>query len=413
MTFYAHSINELLARRVPGYSLEQEFYTSQSILDIDLENIFYKQWLFAIPACEISKAGDYVLHQVGAYSIILVRGDDQEIRAFHNTCRHRGSVMCTERKGRNPKLVCPYHQWTYNLDGELAWARDMGPDFDATQYGLKRVHCRNIFGLVYICLADVAPDIEAFAATASRYLAPHDLEDSKVAYESTIIENGNWKLVWENNRECYHCSGNHPALCRTFPEDARLIGNIGDGGMAPLLEEHVKKCELAGAPSALVTSEKENWRFVRAPLLGSGESYTLDTKAAVQLPNSSIPFKNAGSLLYFNLPTTWNHFLADHSLVFRVTPISPTQTEVCTKWLVHKDAEEGRDYDLKRLTEVWLATNAEDREVVENNQKGILSPAYEIGPYSKIQEGGVIQFTNWYINSLKEELMDPSIVAAE
>ena len=262
------------------------------------------------------------------------------------------------------------------------------------------MHCRNVSGMVYICLADEAPEIEEFAAQAARYLAPHDLENSKIAYESTIVENGNWKLVWENNRECYHCSGNHPSLCRTFPDDPRAIGNDDTGEMNGLQQQHSAKCEAAGAPSAHLESPRGDWRFVRTPLLGGGESYTMDGKVAVTKPNSSIPFKDAGSLLKYKYPGTWNHFLSDHIIVFRVTPISPTETEVCTKWLVHKDAVEGQDFDIKRLTEVWIATNDEDREVVENNQRGIQSPAYIPGPYSPTHEGGNIQFTNWYADTM-------------
>jgi Rieske 2Fe-2S family protein len=126
----------------------------------------------------------------------------------------------------------------------------------------------------------------------------------------------------------------------------------------------------------------------------------MDGKVAVTRPNSSIPFRDAGSLLKFSYPGCWSHFLSDHAIVFRVTPIGPMETEVSTKWLVHKDAVEGVDYDLKRLTEVWLATNDEDREVVENNQRGILSPAYEPGPYSPTHEGGNIQFVDWYSTTL-------------
>ena len=139
----------------------------------------------------------------------------------------------------------------------------------------------------------------------------------------------------------------------------------------------------------------------------------MDGKAAVAKPNSTLPFKDAGALLKFNYPSTWNHFLADHAILFRVTPISATETEVCTKWLVHKDAQEGRDYDLTRLTEVWLATNDEDRVVVENNQQGILSPGYEPGPYSAVQEGGVIQFIDWYAETLARSITGHQLVAAE
>jgi stachydrine N-demethylase len=389
-----------LMRRKPSYSLAQDLYCDPGVFEADMNRIWYKDWIFAIASCEIPKAGSYVVHDIGAYSVVIVRGNDNEIRAFHNSCRHRGSVLCKTKKGTGPKLVCPYHQWTYELDGRLLWAREMGPEFDPSKHGLKQVHCRNLSGMVYICLADDAPEIEEFAAQTARYLAPHDLENSKVAYESTIVENGNWKLVWENNRECYHCSGNHPSLCRTFPDDPRAIGSGENSELNDLQRQHSERCNAAGAPSGYLESALGDWRFVRTPLLGGGESYTMDGKVAVSRPNSSFPFKDAGSLLKYKYPGTWNHFLSDHILLFRVTPISPMLTEVCTKWLVHKDAVEGQDYDIKRLTQVWLETNDEDREVIENNQRGIRSPAYEPGPYSTTHEGGNIQFTDWYADAM-------------
>ncbi len=403
--------SELLARRAKGYSLEQAFYTSPEVYQTDLETIFYRDWLFAIPACELEKAGSYVTQKVGAFDVIIVRGADNEIRAFHNSCRHRGSAICTAKKGNSPKLVCPYHQWTYELDGSLLWARDMGADFDASQHGLKTVHCRELAGLVYICLADEAPDFDTYADLVRPYLAPHDMNNAKIAYESTIVENGNWKLVWENNRECYHCGGNHPSLCRTFPDDPSITGI--EGGETPeAMQAHFDRCEAAGMPSQFHLSDDGQYRVARMPLKEGAESYTLDGKSAVRRFLGHAPFADAGTLLKFHYPTTWNHFLADHSIVFRVTPISPTETEVTTKWLVNKDAVEGVDYDVKRLTEVWEATNDEDRRVVEDNQQGINSPAYAPGPYSPVQETGVIQFSEWYCATLAARLA-PAAVAAE
>lgn len=183
-------ISEMLARRKLGYALEQAFYTSSNVFQQDLETIFYRDWLFVAPTCELPKPGSYITHQVGSYGVIIVRGQDGVIRAFHNACRHRGSVLCKASRGTNPKIVCPYHQWTYELDGRLLWARDMGPDFDANQHGLKPVHCRELQGLIYICLAHDAPDFEDFAAVASPYLAVHDLSDAKFAHETTIVEKG-------------------------------------------------------------------------------------------------------------------------------------------------------------------------------------------------------------------------------
>ncbi|WP_192870593.1 aromatic ring-hydroxylating oxygenase subunit alpha [Phaeobacter piscinae] len=405
-----NNIQSLLMRRNPGYALEQAFYSDPAVFQADLEVIHYQDWLFAIPACELVKSGDYVTYKVGAYRLIIVRGADNHIRAFHNTCRHRGSIICKAAKGNAPKLVCPYHQWTYELDGSLLWARDMGPDFDPKQHGLKAVHCRELAGLVYICLAHTAPDFDMFADIARPYLEPHDLGNAKVAFESTIIENGNWKLVWENNRECYHCAGNHPALCRTFPDDPAVTG-IEDGRVPPHIQAHFDRCEGAGMPSQFYLHDGGQYRLARMPLKAAAESYTLDGKSAVRRRLGQLPFVDAGALLKFHYPTTWNHFLADHAVVFRVTPISATETEVTTKWLVHKDALEGVDYDLNRLTEVWMATNSEDRQVVEDNQQGIDSPAYAPGPYSPSQETGVLQFVEWYCNRLSARLPQNSVAA--
>jgi len=404
-------ISDMLARRKPGYALEQAFYADPDVFQLDLENIFYRDWLFVAPVCELPKPGNYVTYQVGAYGVILVRGQDGVIRAFHNSCRHRGSVLCKAAKGTNPKIVCPYHQWTYELDGRLLWAREMGEHFDPTEHGLKPVQCRELSGLLYICLAQDAPDFDTFAAVADPYLAVHNLSDAKVAHETTIIENGNWKLVWENNRECYHCGANHPGLCRSFTDDPTVTG-IKEGVSPQHLQAHFDKMEAQGYPSEFHVSDDLQYRLARMPLLPGAKSFTMDLKPAVAKILGRVQDDTAGTLLKYHYPSTWNHFLPDHSIVFRVTPLTPTTTEVTTKWLVHNDAVEGVDYDLKRLTEVWIATNDEDRQVVEDNQKGINSPAYEPGPYSPIHETGVMGFVDWYCTTMTRQL-DPVAVAAE
>ena len=410
----SHSLPDLLARRTPGYSLERPFYTDPEIYAADLEHIFYREWLYAIPACQLTKTGAYARVKIGAYNVILVRGADGEIRAFHNSCRHRGSVICQHAQGTVAKLTCPYHQWTYELDGRLIWARDMGADFDPAKFSLKPVHMRELCGLIYICLAEEAPDFDAFAEMARPYLAVHDLSRAKVAYSSSIVEKGNWKLVWENNRECYHCGGTHPALSRSFPLDPAVAGVSADGAAPPQLQAHFDKCEAAGAPSRFrMGGFAGQYRLARMPLLEKALSYTMDLQPASRRPLGRVTLPDAGTLLKFHYPSTWNHFLPDISLTFRVTPIGPQETEVTTCWLVDRDAVEGVDYDLKRLTEVWVATNDEDREIVEGNQQGINSPAYEPGPYSPIMEDGVEQFVDWYVQTMQSRLAPRAAVAAE
>jgi glycine betaine catabolism A len=147
-------------------------------------------------------------------------------------------------------------------------------------------------------------------------------------------------------------------------------------------------------------------RTARMPLLEPAESYTLTGEPAVRRRLSdSIPADlNVGALLLFNYPTTWNHFLGDHAISFRVLPLGPSRTELTTKWLVHRDAVEGVDYDLEDLTRVWLATNEQDQRIVRENQIGMNCPTYEPGPLSNVTEGGVGQFIDWYCGRLEQRL---------
>lgn len=412
MLSQADVFSRLTARRT-NYSLERDLYCDEGVFASDLEQIFYKEWLFAAPSAAVPKPGSNMTLQIGAYPVVVVRGNDGMVRAFHNVCRHRGQRLCSKDVGASPKLVCPYHQWTYDLDGKLLYARDMQEGFDPAAHSLKKVHCVDLGGMIFLCLAQIPPPIADLAKNLMSYLAPSGLKEAKVAHTSTIIENGNWKLVLENNRECYHCGGAHPSLCRTYSDNPRMTAMEGPDSASAEIMAHWARCEAAGLPSRFVNHPKMQWRLARIPLLNNAESYTMDTKAAVAKKMGNMPFNDAGSLLFFHYPNTWNHFLGDHAITFRVLPISATETQVTTTWLVHKDAVEGVDYDLKNLTDVWMATNDEDRIVVEENQKGILSPAYEPGPYSTLQEEGVIQFVDWYAGVMTERLPPRPAMAAE
>jgi len=403
MTAHNDMLRRLEGRRA-GYTLDRAFYTDPAFHELDLQAIHYRDWLFIGHDCEVPKAGDYLTAQIGAYPVVVVRDGDGAIRAFHNTCRHRGSRLCSASHGSAAKLVCPYHQWTYDLDGRLLFARDMGAGFEAARFGLKPVHCESVAGYIFICVARTAPDFAPTRAHIEPYLAPHRLSEAKVAFESSIVERGNWKLVWENNRECYHCAGSHPELCRTYPEAPSVTGVAG-AAADPLIAAHAERCEAAGLPSRFRIAETGQVRTARMPLLRNAVSYTMSGRPAVSRPLSdSVREPNIGALLLFHYPTTWNHVLGDHALSFRVLPLGPMETQVTTKWLVHKDAVEGVDYDLKTLTEVWQATNDQDRRIVEENQIGILSPAYEPGPYAPEHEGGVEQFVDWYSRHLRAHL---------
>jgi Rieske 2Fe-2S family protein len=394
----------LLEGRRQGFTLPRPFYIDPDFFRTDLETIWYKDWLFVGHDCELDKPGAFFTVQVGEYAVVLVRDLKGTIRAFHNTCRHRGSRVCTTERGSAVRLVCPYHQWSYDLDGRLLFARQVAEGFDKSAYGLKPVACESVAGYLFICLADSAPDFAPFRRMMEPYFAPHKLTEAKLAYQSTIIEQGNWKLVWENNRECYHCSANHPELCKTFPEAPTATG-IQSADTDPDMLELWTRCEGAGLPARFRIDPSGQFRTTRTPLLRDAVSYTLSGMPAVgRNLSDAVSTERIGSLMLYHYPTTWNHVLIDHATTFRVLPISANETAVTTKWLVHKDAVEGVDYDLKELIHVWTETNTQDRRIIEENARGIHSPAYEPGPYSTVHEGGVIQFVDWYARTIEPRL---------
>jgi stachydrine N-demethylase len=180
MTDHANLLS-LLQAQTSGFALARPFYTDAALYEADLSHIWYQDWIFAASAAELPKPGAYVTLQLGAYPVVVVRGNDGIIRAFHNVCRHRGQRICSKPAGQTAKLVCPYHQWTYETDGRLLWARDMGADFQPDKHGLKALHCAEAAGMVFVCAATVAPDFSAMKAAADRYAARHRLDEMKVA----------------------------------------------------------------------------------------------------------------------------------------------------------------------------------------------------------------------------------------
>lgn len=399
-------IRSLLAERREGFSLPQGFYIDPAMHEADLAAVFGTEWLFVCNSCEIPKPGDFLTLEVGVNPIVIVRDRDGQVRAFHNSCRHRGSRICGKEKGRANRLVCPYHQWVYELDGSLINARQMPADFDRSAYGLNPVHAEVICGMVYICLAETPPDLSRFRAGVTPYIAPHQPDRTKVAFEMTLIEDANWKLVIENNRECYHCAGNHPELLVTLVEFALPDDPRGPAEFKGLMERKTAKWDALGLPHAPADGGEE-FRCIRLPFHEGAVSFTMDGGPACRKLLADFTEPDLGSVRMFRAPNNWNHFLSDHIIHFRVLPLGPDKTAVKTTWLVHEDAVEGIDYDIERLTEVWIATNAQDAELAAVNHVGIRSMAYRPGPYAP-SEFMLTHFTNWYAGKMEAFVGAPS-----
>jgi len=385
----------LLDQYKSGWSLEQAFYTDPQIFDLEWEHIWKKFWLFAGTTAEIPKPGDYFIYTAQKDSLIIIRGNKGEVYAHHNTCRHRGSLICLEERGHSPKLVCPYHQWVYDKDGSLLKARLMPDDFDVSSYGLHPVQVQVANGLIFISLANDPPDFTKVLRDYAPFLIPYKIDHAKLAYRKSYEVRTNWKLVAENFRECYHCGPAHPEYCNAVI-GANLRESVDD-----VLAERQPEWQKKGLAINNIDFENDSFHFaVRYPLRPGVLSYSLDGKE-VAIPMGDHKSFDAGVLGLVVYPNFWMDAVSDYMWTMRLTAVSPSCTILDLSWLVDGAAKEGVDYNLERLTEFWKITGEQDWRLCENNFRGIESSHYQPGPYAPV-ELDVSKFVDWYIERLRE-----------
>ena len=377
--------------RRAGHSLPQALYNDPQVFDFDMDAIYATSWLMAGFECELPKSGSYVAMMIGKWPVIISRDRNGDIRAFHNSCRHRGSMLCPPGSGTAPKLVCPYHRWTYDLDGSLFAAGRMPDDFDKSLHGLKPIAFENVAGALFICLSDNPPAFDDFRDRLTTYAEPHHFRDAKVAFQSTLVEHANWKLVMENARECYHCGTGHPELARTFPVGMSKHFDAGEDAIASQFARTMAEHALS-----VDAIEGDWWQTARFALNKDCVSISMDGKHIVKKLMCDINGGDVGSMRWAVDPHCFAHATGDHVFMFSAMPVGPNETHVVGKWLVHKDAVEGVDYDVDKLTELWTRTNLQDKELAENNQQGINSLGYTPGPYSQEAEMLAQRFVDWY-----------------
>ena len=394
---------DLLTSREPGKTLPRDFYLDGGLFEEELSRVFHANWLFAGHTCEIPESGDYFLLPVGGEELIVLRDKERNVRAHFNVCRHRGSRIATEPRGRSRSLVCPYHQWAYKLDGCLANARLMGEGFDPDEHRLRQAAVRELAGLIFVCLAPEPPDFDAFFEDVEPQLRPHGLEGAKVAVRHGYEVGANWKTLVENNRECYHCRVSHPEFCMSnydlgLPGDTRS----DDGFDATLRREYDRWRQLGLAPEEASFPGGSPYRVSRLPLKEGFLTESLDGGLVAPLMGD-LADPRTGSLRIIALPNFWAHANCDYAMTTRLLPAGPESTRVEVCFLVRGDATEGVDYDPERVAAVWRATCEQDWELCENNAAGIRSVAYEPGPFSPVTEGSVESFVRWYLDQLGDD----------
>ncbi len=407
-------IAKLLAKDRKGHTLPRELYVSEEAHQFDTQVMLKSVWLYACTVAHVKNPSDYFVFELANNSIIIVRGRDMQVRAFWNSCRHRGAKICLEQKGRAPRLMCPYHQWTYGLDGALLAARSMADDFDKKDHGLNPVAVENVGGLIFICMADNPPPIDRVKADIAEQIAVYDLEKLKVVVQDDYIEDANWKLVMENNRECYHCDVGHPELIS-------VLGTYGFGKGLP--EDGEGDVVDDRDYDALVAAKREHWRSLgidhdliefpdgwwhrvaRLALANGAVTQSIDGKLACKKLIGPFTEPETSSLSVWTQPNSWHHFCCDHVVTFSLTPIAADRTLLRTSWLVHEDAVEGVDYDLDHIAALWRATNTQDGHFSAINHQGIANDGYQQGRYA-VEEKLVEDFKDFYVDRAKAALKD-------
>eukprot|EP01119_Soliformovum_irregulare_P001196 TRINITY_DN10911_c0_g1_i1.p1 TRINITY_DN10911_c0_g1~~TRINITY_DN10911_c0_g1_i1.p1 ORF type:complete len:478 (-),score=156.57 TRINITY_DN10911_c0_g1_i1:97-1530(-) len=406
------NVDKLIAQRLPRRSLQQEFYTSKDVFQADMSRIWNKSWLFAGFTIEIPKPGDFFTYQVGNENLIIVRGDDNKINALYNLCRHRGSKVCLEAKGNSNRFVCPYHAWSYGRDGKLLKANYMDqPNFKKEENGMYKASAEEVGGMIFINLQENASGFEEARQVLEPEIKPHGLEQSKIAYTADYDIEANWKLVYENNRECYHCNIGHPEYIKanydtsfTYTDTGRVVDPAHPARAE--IEQYIEEKNASWKALGLQCSPDSSfpgagwYRASRTPNRKGWVTESLDGQPVSTLMGQFTD-RDMGSCRIHTLPNFWIHASSDHAVATRLTPINETQTKAKVMWLVDRNAEEGKDYHLEKMLPFWKATSEQDWELCENNQLGVNSHKYQPGPLSDKKEAGVEKFINWYLKNMK------------
>ena len=344
-------------------ALPAAWYSDPAHYERELEAFWYAGWVAAAREEEIAAPGDWRLARIGSQTLILLRGEDLEIRAFHNTCRHRGSILCTTEQGNFPRkrIVCPYHAWTYDLCGRLvATPRRMEtPDFDARNFPLYQVPVKTWGGFVFVCLARTPPAFEP-PGSYSRY----GFENLRIGKRIVADVQANWKLLAENFSECFHCPPVHPELCRVVT----AYQEAGAWGLRASERAEYK----AGAATLTLDGTARLAPFER---LSEAERRTL------YIPEMVLPS------LFLNIHPDY----VNSHLMF---PTGPTSVRIVYDWLFEPRHLPLSEEDLAHYVALWDITNRQDSRNCEWQQQGMRSREFQHGYYVP-QEFDCHRFAQW------------------
>ena len=337
-------------------TLPARYYTSPEVYAQEMRQLMDRRWLCVGRASGLAEPGDYVLQSIGRESIILLRDHEGMLRAFYNVCRHRGTRLCEQVRGQLSETIqCPYHAWTYKLDGQLIGAPHMNEvkGFDKREYSLHRVPLHEWEGFLFLSLAaSPEPFEQAFAPLLDRFRR-FDLGSLRVGRRIEYDVRSNWKLIFQNYSECLHCPVIHPELASLMPYTSGendLVAGPYLGGFMVISE-----------PNASMTM----------------------TGRSCALPIGDVPSEERRRAYYYTIfPNLMLSIHPDYVVYYTLWPDGPERTHVVCEWLFHPDSFTAPGFNPDDAVEFWDRTNRQDWHICELSLAGISSRAYTPGPYS-------------------------------
>jgi Rieske 2Fe-2S family protein len=355
-------------------TLAASWYTSPEVFAQERERIFGREWLCVGREEQVANPGDFFTVEPAGESLIVTRDASGEIHAFYNVCRHRGTRVCEAASGHfQGSIMCPYHAWTYGLDGNLKAARNMSdvPGFDKSDYRLGQAAVARWEGFIFVNLSDAPVSFEQFYAPLIGRFAQWNISSLRTARSITYDLHCNWKLIFLNYSECYHCPLVHPQLDKLSPSDSGR-NDLSDG---PFL----------GGFSEL--------REQGASLTTTGHTS--------RPPVGTVHGDDVNRIYYYTIfPSMLLSMHPDYVMVHFAKPLAPDRTEVVCSWLFDPKEMAKPDFDPSDAVDFWDLTNRQDWHVNELTQLGMRSRAYRSGPYSNA-EGLLGAFDRYYVKVME------------
>ena len=361
-------------------------YISQDVFQWERRTFFEKGWMCVGFSADIAEPGDQRAESVGIGGILLMRGQDGVLRAFANVCSHRGHELlpCGET-AHHGRIICPYHSWAYDLEGNLATAPGLSTveGFVKTEHGLIDLPCIEWHGLIFVDASGEAPSLVDQLADLSEIVAPYEPERLVIAGRHDYEVAANWKTLTENYHECYHCSKIHPQLCEVsdpnsgynFSTDGPWVGGTME------IREGMETMSMDGRSSGVM----------------------LRGLAGEQRRN----------VIYLNIfPNVLISLHPDYVMLHRLTPLAADNTRIECIWAFAPESFEREGFDPSYGINFWDLTNQQDWDACASVHRGLSSP-HAVPGMLATDEAAVYQYVTMRARGYKGETIhnvkDPAL----